>query len=454
MHTLYFDCYSGISGDMILGALLDLGVDFEALRRSLTTLPIGEFHIHRRTLHRCGITATKVDVHIGHDSHDTDTDNQHLYLSDHASPEPDSPTGESTRGNPSEVPAHRHHGGAKRSYRDIERILDASAVSDGAKEKAARAYRLLAEAEARVHGLSLDEVHFHEVGMADAIIDIVGSFVALEMLSVSEVWSSEVTTGFGTVRTAHGMMPVPAPATAQLLTGVAMRRGDIEGERATPTGAAILRACALGFGSWPEGFRVERIGYGAGSKEFPGQTNYLRVFLGAREMPGGKDLASGSGHPQAASTPPLHSQVLTMIQTEIDDMPSVIYTHLLDRLFALGCLDATLTPIYMKKNRPGTRIEVLCSPDRRAVLIECLLRETTTFGVKVREIERLCLDRSFERVETPYGPVRVKVGHWGGKQLKASPEYEDCHTLAVEHRVALQTVMDAARIAFQKMQEQ
>lgn len=448
MHTLYFDCYSGVSGDMILGALVDLGVDFEALRRGLVTLPIGEFALHRHEVRRCGIAATKVDVHIGHNAHGETQDNQHIHLPTDPRDAGDAPA-DSSQSTATGALAHRHHhGGPTRSYRDIERILEASAVSDGAREKAALAYRLLAEAEARVHGLPLDEVHFHEVGTADAIVDIVGSFLAMEMLGIEEVWSSEVTTGFGTVKTAHGVMPVPAPATAQLLAGMAMRRGDVEAERATPTGAAILKACARGFGPWPEGFRVERIGYGAGTREFPGQTNYLRAFLGARKMAGGKDIPSASADARSAAMPPLHSQVLSQIQTEIDDMPSVVYTHLLERLFALGCLDATLTPIHMKKNRPGVRIEVLCAPDRRVALIECLLRETTTFGVKVREIERLCLDRAFERVETPYGPVRIKIGFWGDTRIKASPEYEDCHTLAVEHRVALQTVMDAARLAF------
>ncbi len=423
MRFAYFDCYSGVSGDMILGALVDAGADLDALRRSLAGLPCGGFRLERRTVMRAGIAAAKVDVVLddslpgagGEDSHDA---------RDHA-------------------PAHSH-----RAWAEIRRTLSQAALSENVRSRALATFQRLAEAEAQVHRIPVENIHFHEVGATDAIVDITGAFLALEALGVEEVWVSPITTGFGVVKTAHGLLPVPAPATALLLAGCPLRRGDTEAELATPTGAAILREAAAGFGAWPDGAVVERIGYGAGTKEFPGQTNFLRVFIGRRVIRGGDDRATGGAPAAASASTPLRSQILTLLQTEIDDMSGEVYSHLFDLLFAAGCYDVTLTPIQMKKNRPGVRIEALCPPDRREAALACLLRETSTFGVKAREIERFCLERRFETVETAYGSVRVKVGLWGEEILKAAPEYEDCRRIAGERGVSFQEVWrEASRAA-------
>jgi len=448
--TAYFDCFSGISGDMILGALVDLGADFDHLCESLGTLPVSSFRLVRNDVRRCGIGATKIDVVI---EGETDRASGRGSREAHHAQNPYH----------SDPKAHSHkheHSHGHRSYAEIESILEGSGLSPFVKEKAAHAYRLIAEAESRVHRQPVDNIHFHEVGSIDAIVDVVGAFVGLELLGVEEVWASELTTGFGTVKTDHGLMPVPAPATVEILKGVPLRRGTIESELVTPTGAAILRAACERFGSWPDGFHAEKTGYGAGTKEFPGHMNCLRVFLGHRRFAGGHDKpesprspsarsAGVEGESTAASAPPgFHAQVLSVVQTEIDDMSGEVYTHLMNRLFEIGSHDVTLTPIQMKKNRPGVRVEVLCGPDKREAVASLLLRETTTFGVKIREVERVCLDRRFETVQTPYGPVRMKVGLWNGEVLKAAPEYEDCHQLAIEHNSSLLAVMEAARDAF------
>lgn len=528
MKTLYFDCYSGASGDMILGALVDLGADFEALQRAVATLPLAHVRLERRHVMRCGISATRMGVFVqpataGEGAGGGDA--QHLHLdtvdSDPAKPPakgkvPAAPKGKpaapkpgaegKSRGAVSSLPAtraslrkllkpalppdthshththdhghghthdhghghahgHGHSHGAHpshghthdhshtRSYTDIERILRESGLSSWVKDCAARAYRLLAEAESRVHGVPMDRIHFHEVGSDDAIVDIAGAFVAMELLGVEAVYSSDLTVGFGTVWTAHGRMPVPAPATALLLEGIVQRRGDLEGEMLTPTGACILRAVAKGFGPWPEGLRSERVGYGAGGKEFPGHTNYLRAYLGTRTVGGGEDLRhkrADDPHATASGLNALRRQTLWTIHTDIDDTPGEWFTHVLERLFALGCLDATIHPIQMKKNRPAVRVEVLCDAERRDALITCLLRETSTFGVRTREVERFSLDRAIRTVKTPYGDVRVKVGIWGDEPIKFSPEYEDCHRAAVAHGVAFSAVFEAARKAASK----
>ncbi len=429
MKIAYFDCFSGVSGDMILGALVDLGADLDAIREGLSALPVTGYRLERREVKRCGIAATKIDVIL-------EKRGTHLVGGSHH--------------------PHEHDPEHGRAYSEIETLLNESTLSGRVKRGAAEAYRRIADAEAHVHRRPVENIHFHEVGSIDAIVDVVGAFLALELLGVGEAWGSEITTGYGTVKTAHGIMPVPAPATAEILAEVPLRRGETESELVTPTGAAILRTACAHFGAWPDGFRTERVGYGAGSKEFPRQTNYLRVFLGHRVLPGGHDRTPASSDlaakpfPSAPGTPPHRTQLLTLIQTEIDDMSGEVYSHLMKQLFGLGAYDVTLTAVQMKKNRPGVRVEVLCAMDKRDAVVNFLLRETTTFGVKIREVERVCLDRRFETVQTSYGPIRVKVGLLDGEVIKAAPEYEDCHRLAVEHQVPLLAVLEAARRAFEQ----
>lgn len=387
MTTAFFDCFNGISGDMVLGALLDLGLPLNDLRSALKALPVEGWRLDAQPVKRCGIAGTLARVTV------------------------------------SEKQPHRH-------FSDVKRIIDESAFSDIVKSRAVTAFRWIADAEAAVHGIAVEKVHFHEVGAVDAIVDICGAMWGLNELGVVDGVCPEVAVGGGTVSTQHGEMPVPAPATARILAGVPIRTGPMQSELATPTGAAILRTICSRFG--PVSFVPERSGYGAGSREFPGQSNYLRIILGK---------VSGE------ATLPIESRELAIIQTEIDDMPGEQFGFLLERLFASGCLDAHIIPIQMKKNRPAASVEVLVDPARISETIELLLRETSTFGVKVLPCTRYCLARRFETVETQYGPVRVKIGLWGEDVLKVSPEYEDCRKIALEKRISLHEVYAAARSA-------
>jgi uncharacterized protein (TIGR00299 family) protein len=280
----------------------------------------------------------------------------------------------------------------------------------------------------------VEAVHFHEVGAVDAIVDIVGSMWALEQLGVRSVHASAIAVGSGTVKAAHGIMPVPAPATARILAGVPIETGPIKAELCTPTGAAIIATIASSFGPM-QGFAVEKIGYGAGTRETPGHTNYLRVLLGTQ--------ASSTG----AIELPVNQEELALITTEIDDMPPEFFAHVMDQLFAGGALDVQLIATQMKKARPGTSVHVLVQPANVPAAVELLLRETSTFGVKVLPCQRYSLRRRIETVATEYGQVRVKVGLWGDEVLKRSPEYEDCRRLAAEKNVPILNVYNAAAAA-------
>lgn len=380
MTTAYFDCYSGISGDMVLGALVDLGLPIEQLREALGALPVGGYSISSTRVNRCGIGATLVHVEVH------------------------------------EKQPHRH-------LSHIEQIIEASNFSTEVKSRALAAFRRIGEAEAQVHGVPIEKIHFHEVGAVDAIVDIVGSMWGLEQLGIDRVFASAVAVGSGTVTTAHGEMPVPAPATAMILQDVPVITGPIASELTTPTGAAILRTIATSFGPMT-GFRIARTAYGAGSREHPGQTNYLRVFTGEAEAP----------------SLPVETRRLSLVQTEIDDMPGELFGHVFEKLFAVGCLDVTMTPVQMKKQRPGTSIQALTDPGDVAKVVEILLRETSTFGVKVMQCDRFCLPRRFEVIDTPVGQVKVKIGMWDNAVLKVTPEYEVCRRLAEELSLPLAQV--------------
>jgi len=387
MITAYFDCYNGISGDMTLGALVDLGLPIADLRAALAGLPISGYTIEAERVKRCGIGATL--VHVAAEEH------------------------------------HTHRG-----FSEIRGIIEKSAFSPAVKNRAIEAFHKLATAEAAVHEIEIDKVHFHEVGAIDAIIDIVGSVWGMEQLHIGRVISSPVAVGSGTVNTAHGVMPVPAPATVHLLQGVPVNAGPMEGELATPTGAAILRTIASDFKPLPE-FSISSIGYGAGSRERKGHTNYLRVILG-------EETAS----PAPA---PIEKHDLAIVQTEIDDMPAQLFGYMLEKLLAAGCLDAHIRPIQMKKNRPAVSLQALVEPARVSRIVELVLRETSTFGVKVLHCDRYCLRRSFQKIQTPYGEIPVKLGYWGDEVLKAMPEYEDCRRLAQEKGVPLIELLALAR---------
>ncbi len=385
MRIAYFDCFSGASGDMILGALLDAGLPLAALRRELAKLRLHGFRLKTRRVTRGGLAGTKLDVVC--DAHD-----------------------------------HEH-----RRLSHILRILSRSGLSARVKRDASGVFRRLAEAEAKVHGTSIEEIHFHEVGAVDAIVDVVGACVALEKLGVERVVASPLPTGTGFVDCAHGRLPVPAPATAELLTGFPVAASDVEAELTTPTGAAILTTLADSFGPRPA-MTPARVGLGAGSREIPRTPNLLRVFIGE-------------------SVPRAGSDRVRILETNLDDLSPQVFETVMEKLFAAGALDAWTEPIQMKKGRPAVKLCVLAPDALRATVEEILFRETTTFGVRSTEVERSTLAREFARVTTAFGDLTVKLGLLAGRVVTVAPEYEDVKRAAAAHGVPLRAVMDEAREA-------
>jgi uncharacterized protein (TIGR00299 family) protein len=386
----YLDCFSGISGDMMLGALVDVGLAMADLREDLSRLPLSGYEIRAEEVSKGGIVGTQVVV---------------------------------------KAEGNRE----RRGLFDIIEIIGKSDLPAEVTGPARRAFERLAKAEARVHGHSVEEVHFHEVGAVDAIIDIVGAFCGLHRLGIEAVHASPLPLGGGWVDSTHGKLPVPAPATVELLRGVPSYGGPIEEELVTPTGAAILTTACREFGAMPP-MTIKSIGWGAGSKDMP-HPNLLRMFLG-----------------EAAARP--REQQLALIETNIDNMNPELFGHVMDELFAAGALDVFYTPIVMKKSRPATLVSVLAEPPLVDALSEILFRETTTLGVRVTDVARRCLEREWREVETEYGPVRMKIGRLNGEVVNVAPEYEDCAGLAKEKGVPIADVYEAAREAFQASQEQ
>jgi len=405
---LYFDCFSGASGDMILGALIDAGLPLDDVRRALGSLAIDRDAVWTERVVRAGITATKFHVRS--------EDSRHAHTHDHDQQH-------SHGGAAVAVHAHTH-----RSLGEIGRLIDSSALSTSGKARAKELFTTLGEAESAIHGTPIEKVHLHEVGALDSIIDIVGAVYGLESLGIDRVVSSPLNVGSGTVRTAHGVYPVPAPATAKLLTGVPVYSGAHSAELVTPTGALIVSAYATSYGPIPP-MKVRAIGYGAGSRDFADTPNVLRVLVGDAD--------------QAAS---IHT--IVMIEAEIDDMNPQIFGVVMEQLLAEGALDVYYTPIQMKKNRPGTLLSIVAPPDARERLTGIVFRETTTIGVRYTDMKRECLDRETIVVNTRFGPVRIKIARQNGQVLNASPEFEDCARLAAEQKVPLKDVQAAAAKAF------
>lgn len=395
MTVAYFDCYSGISGDMALGALVDAGLDVADLQRGLAALPVEGFEIRVRKVKRAGIYATRADVIVDE--------------------------------------AKDVH----RTLADVNAILDGSQLPERVRARSGEAFRRLAEAEAQVHRKPIESIHFHEVGCLDAIVDVTGTMLGIELLGIERVFASPLAVGQGTVRCRHGELPVPAPATLQILCGVPIYSGGIEAELTTPTGAAIITTLAERFGPLPP-LRPRAIGYGAGQREFPERTNCLRVTVG--ELVADKSVGAESGD-LATHT---ERETLYLLETEIDDMNPELFSALIEGLFALGVLDVHWTPVQMKKNRPGVSLQVLADLEHRDAAATMVFRETSTFGLRVLPVERYCLRRSFDSIETSFGSVQVKIGYWGGQILKVTPEYEACRRLAASKEVPLARVYQAA----------
>ncbi|HJR60107.1 MAG TPA: nickel pincer cofactor biosynthesis protein LarC [Vicinamibacterales bacterium] len=404
--TLYFDCFSGASGDMILGALLDLGLPLDDLRGALGSLASELGGVSADRVLRAGVSATKFRVPTGQTS-------SHPEAHTHAHPHHDHPHGDG---------AHHH------SLKEIAGLIGRSALSSAAKQRAIHLFERLAEAEAAIHAVPVERVHLHEVGAADSIVDIVGAVYGLEQLDAGRIVSSPLNVGGGTVTCQHGVFPVPAPATARLLQGVPVYAGEQQVELVTPTGALIVTGYAESFGPLPP-MTISRIGYGAGDRDPKRYPNVLRMIEGEEER-----------FTQA-------SRVVEIV-CEIDDMNPQLFGPLMDQLHHAGALDVFYAPVQMKKNRPGTLVTVLARPEDREKLSGILFSETTTIGVRYQEMLRECLEREQADVETPIGPVRFKIATRAGRVLNASPEFDDCARIAAEKGLPLKAVQAIAMKAW------
>jgi hypothetical protein len=465
MRVAYLDCFAGIAGDMLLGALIDAGVPAQVLVDAVAALGLGA-RMQIECVDRSGIACTKVHVFEGdhladahaesaheheHESHarqHTHDDHaahrhghEHSHKHEHAHAESEahahghSHSHEHTHGELTHTHEHSHAHG--RSLSAIRRLIHEAALPEPVKQTAVRAFELLGHAEAKVHNVPLEEIHFHEVGAVDAIVDIVAASAGIHHLNVGAWHSSPINVGGGTVVCAHGTFPVPAPATADLLRGLPTYSAHVQQELVTPTGAALLRAIGPAFGPQPA-MRVERIGYGAGtrnSKDFP---NVLRLSVGQ----------SSDADAIAAPTHSAHSDTVTVMETALDDLSPQVLAYVAKAALARGALDAMLTPVIMKKGRQGTLLTVLCNPADSAALERLILTETSTLGVRIRQERRTCLERRHIPVATEYGEVRIKVGSLGGETMNAAPEYEDCRSAAAKHGVPIKQVQQAAIAAY------
>ena len=395
MHILYFDAFSGLSGDMTVGALIDLGVDVGRIREQLARLPLGGFQLRVETREVNGIQACKVDVVLEHEHH-----------------------------------GGHDHGHGHRAFRDIRAMIEESSLAPAVARRALAIFTRLAEAEGRVHGMAPEDVVFHEVGAVDSIVDVVATAVGLEELGVEHAYVASLPLGSGIVKSQHGPIPVPAPATAELLRGFPVRIGDGEGEMVTPTGAAIVAALATPGEPLPP-LCIEAIGYGAGSRMLSDRPNVLRLVLG-----------------QAAAATVRDEMVV--IETNIDDANPEIYEYVIEQLLGAGARDVWLTPAQMKKNRPGVVLHVLAEPAARDALASIVLRETTAIGVRFFPVERLTLRREVAPVDTEFGRVEVKRSIAPDGNLNLAPEYESCRRVARERGVPLKSVYEAALAAARK----
>lgn len=421
MTILYFDCFAGAAGDMILGALLDAGLPFEELKRALGSLAVEGWDVSVERVIKTGVSATKFRVHeAGSARHP------------HEHPHPHE---------------HDHHDdGGHRSLKEIEAAIRRSALSEAGKTRAIAMFHRLATVEAGIHGMPIDQVHLHEVGALDSIIDIVGAVFALEWFNADRIVVSPLNVGGGTVRSAHGVFPVPAPATVALLNGAPVYSSGIQKELLTPTGALILTEYAAAFGPVPA-MRIQRVGYGAGDRELAETPNVVRVLVGEAESPSPSPKPHLSAEALGAKVEaPSHKVVV--LECEIDDMNPQIFGHLMDRLYAAGALEVFYVPVQMKKNRPGTLMTIVARPDQRAALTDIVFRESTTIGVRYQEMSRDCLDREMVTVTTAVGPVRFKVARRNGQIVNAQPEFEDLVKLAAERSIPIKEIQALAQKAW------
>ena len=446
MRIAYLDCFSGMSGDMFLGALVDAGVPVRLLEETVAALNVGA-RLEISRVERSGISATKVDVYVGgekelprevyweqkghshaHDHpHTHGHDHEHVHLREHnySESKEHSPAAAST--------SHQHEHG--RGLKEIREVIRSSKIAESAKQTAIAIFETLGAAEAKIHNTDIEKIHFHEVGAVDAMVDIVCAAVGSEALAVDEFICSSLNVGGGTVKCAHGTFPVPAPATVELLKGAPVYSSGIQLELVTPTGAAIVKTLCKRFSSFPE-MKIDKTGYGAGSRDLPGHANVVRLTVGEAQS----EFAAKTSE-----------QTITVLEANIDDLNPQVFGYVMDRLLEEGALDAFGIPVQMKKNRPGMLLTVLCRPQDAGKLTNLILSETTTLGVRRREERREVLARKLVTVSTRWGDVRLKVASMNGTITNYAPEYDDCRRIAVEHHVPLKNVMQEAVQAYVKV---
>ena len=407
MRILYLDCFSGISGDMMVGALADLGITPSTFEWELSKLELGHHHLHFERQTRGGISGVKFDVHAGETHTETGPDH-HPHESHHHDDE------------------HSH--GSARRFSEIHELLETSELSDFVKRHAVSIFRRIGEAESKIHGVAIEEVQFHEVGALDSIVDIVLTCIGFEALEVARIYVSELVEGQGTFRCGHGEYPLPGPATLEILKNIPIRQVAVPFELITPTGAAIVAEFHHAVGTLPE-MRPVKIGYGLGTRELLDRPNILRAVLGDAE---------GSQS----------TERIVELQANIDDLSPEILGAVQARLLNLGALDAFFTPVQMKKNRPGTLISVLCRPTDQQKIQELLFTETSTFGIRYREIDRVTLERKVVQVQTALGSIQIKIGSHNGKIVQVSPEFESCNAAAERSQQPLKRIYQLAVEAF------
>jgi pyridinium-3,5-bisthiocarboxylic acid mononucleotide nickel chelatase len=449
MKTLYLDIFSGISGDMFIGAMLDLGVDFHRFEHELEKLHVHGYHLHTKRAKRFQIEGTKFDVHLAHDhghshghedhhhdddhghSHEHGHEHHHHHDHDHGHHHHDD---HDDHEHAHELHTHSHSHEDQRTFSEIKELIGKSALSDWVKEKAIAVFERIAVAEGKIHGMPAEKVHFHEVGAVDSIVDIVGACIALEMLGKPRVLASPVVDGSGWIDCAHGRFPIPAPATLEILAarGVTVSQTDEPHELVTPTGAALLAEFVEQFGPL-QNFKAEKIGFGVGGRDNKTRPNVVRGMLGTV-------AAETSAHDWETDS-------VAVLETNLDDITAEILGQFVERALSQGALDIFHTPIQMKKNRPGVLLTVLCAASDADKFSEMILRETTAFGVRRSVCARCKLRREFTTVKTPYGDVQIKLGKLDGKVVQASPEFESCRKLADQQGVAVRNVYDSAVVA-------
>ncbi|NIQ37404.1 MAG: nickel pincer cofactor biosynthesis protein LarC [Proteobacteria bacterium] len=389
MKIAYFDCFSGICGNMILGGLIDLGVPQKIIEEGLGKIELEPFEIVPTVGKRAHLRGTHIRIR---------------------------PEKKSVK---------------ERNFREIRNLLEKGRLEKEIKQAGVEVFRRIAEVEGRIHQTKPDQVHFHEVGALDSIVDIIGSLIGIEFLGVDAVYASRIPLGRGMIQSRHGFLPVPAPATVELLRGVPVYDSRVEGELVTPTGAALIMAIADRFGDMPD-MEIEKVGYGLGDRDLGNIPNMLRIFLGTGRSP-------------------LPQDRVILVETDIDDMNPEFFEPLMDRLFAQGALDVSFIPIQMKKNRPGTTVRAICEESSRARIVETFFRESTTIGVRYFSVNREKLERRVESVETPFGRVKVKISrNREGEIHHVSPEYEDCRRLSVKNKIPVVEVYQEALLAARK----